>query len=71
MLIKILKIAKNSPDADSLINWKQGSKSTAGYFPERCYEVIQRRTTREKFGNMTIGDVNDLLDELAANNEDK
>ncbi|KAL8905852.1 MAG: hypothetical protein Q9207_002372 [Kuettlingeria erythrocarpa] len=70
ILIKVMKINKNSADGYNLINWKQpaqGSSSRmAGDFPGRCHEVIGKRPFRTEVGDMTIGEVNELLDELAA-----
>ncbi|KAL8930574.1 MAG: hypothetical protein Q9208_000444 [Pyrenodesmia sp. 3 TL-2023] len=70
ILIKVMKINKNSADGYNLINWKQpaqGSSSRmAGDFPGRCHEVIGKRPFRTEVGNMTIEEVNELLDELAA-----
>lgn len=70
ILIKVMKINKNSADGYNLINWKQpaqGSSSRmAGDFPGRCHEVIGKRPFRTEVGNMSIGEVNELLDELAA-----
>ncbi|KAG8630697.1 hypothetical protein KVT40_002316 [Elsinoe batatas] len=38
----------------------------AGDFAGRCYEVIKQRPFRSDFGKLTIGDVNEMLDELSA-----
>ncbi|RMD43823.1 hypothetical protein DV735_g1327, partial [Chaetothyriales sp. CBS 134920] len=66
-LIKIMKIDKNSADASKILQWKvpvEGSAS--GDFPSRCYEVMSQRPSRVEPGDMTIGEVNDKLDELSA-----
>lgn len=66
LIVKLLNIPLDSPDAQSLIQWKQGKISSAGNFADRCFEVMEKRETREGHGNMTIGEVNDLLDKLSA-----
>lgn len=70
LLIKIMKINKDSEDGFNLLNWKQPGQSTtsrmAGDFAGRCHEVIAKRPILTKVGDMTIGEVNDLLDELSA-----
>jgi len=69
-LVKIMKIDKNSEDGFSLLNWKLPGQSTgarmAGDFAGRCYEVISKRPFRIDVGDMTIEEVNDLLDQLSA-----
>lgn len=64
-LVKIMKIDKNSEDANNLLNWKSTTTSAAGDFPGRCYEVLQKRPFRVEVGEMTIGEVNDQLDRLS------
>jgi DNA ligase 4 len=70
LLVQIMKIDKHSEDGFSLLNWKLPGQSAAsrmaGDFAGRCYEVISKRPMRTEVGNMTIGEVNDLLDELSA-----
>ena len=68
-LVKVMKIDKNSEDGFSIINWKlpgQSTTKTAGDFASRCREVLAKRPMLTDVGNMTIGEVNDLLDELSA-----
>lgn len=69
MLVKILKIDKNSDDGYNLLNWKQpargGSTRGAGDFPGRAYEIFTKRPFRTDPGDMTIQEVNDLLDKLS------
>lgn len=69
MLVKILKIDKNSDDGHNLLNWKQpargGSTKGAGDFPGRAYEVFTKRPFRTDPGDMSIQEVNDLLDRLS------
>ncbi|KAL8735952.1 MAG: hypothetical protein Q9166_000514 [cf. Caloplaca sp. 2 TL-2023] len=70
LLIRVMKINKDSEDGFNLLNWKQPGQSTtsrmAGDFAGRCQEVIAKRPILTKVGNMSIGEVNTLLDELSA-----
>lgn len=70
LLVEILGLAKDSEDALKLMNWKlPGVKSTsdaAGDFAGRCHEVVMRRASRSTPGNLTIGEVNEMLDRLSA-----
>ena len=65
-----MKIDKNSDDAFNLLNWKVPGQTAAsrmaGDFAGRCYEVLQKRPVQTEVGDMTIGEVNELLDKLAA-----
>ena len=69
LLIKVMKINKDSEDGYNLLNWKQpGQNATskmAGDFAGRCFEVVSKRPMRTQPGNMTIGEVNTLLDKLS------
>ncbi|KAJ6261845.1 hypothetical protein Dda_2644 [Drechslerella dactyloides] len=71
LLIKVLRISKDSDDAYNLIHWKQpriGGDSRAagaGDFPARCYDAISKRALRTEPGDLTIDEVNELLDQLA------
>jgi DNA ligase-4 len=67
LLIKTLKIGAKSDDGLALTEWKmpgQASK-TAGDFPSRCHEVLQKRAMRSGVGDMSIAEVNILLDKLS------
>ena len=70
LLIRVMKINKDSEDGFNLLNWKQPGQTRiskmAGDFAGRCYEVIAKRPIRTEVGDMTIGEVNDLLDKLSA-----
>ncbi|KAI9730999.1 MAG: DNA ligase (ATP) [Cirrosporium novae-zelandiae] len=70
LLVKVMKIDKNSEDGFNLLNWKLPGQSTAsrmaGDFAGRCYEVIVKRPLRTTAGDMTIEEVNDRLDKLSA-----
>ena len=70
LLIKIMKIDKNSDDGYSLLNWKNpgqtSSSRMAGDFAGRCFEALSKRPMRNKVGDMTIDEVNELLDKLSA-----
>ena len=69
LLVKTMKIDKNSEDGFNLINWKLPGRSTAsrmaGDFAGRCFEVLQKRPILTAVGDMLIEEVNDLLDRLA------
>lgn len=76
LLVKIMKIDKNSEDGFSLLNWKVPGQSAAsrmaGDFAGRCFEVISKRPMRTEVGDMLIEEVNDKLDKLSmASKEDE
>ena len=75
LLVQILKINKDSTDGYNLLNWKlPGTKynsAMTGDFAGRCYEVISKRPMRTTVGDMTIGEVNEMLDRLAAAQKDE
>ncbi|KAF9894601.1 DNA ligase (ATP) [Aspergillus nanangensis] len=76
MLVKIMKIDKNSEDGFNLLNWKlpgqMAGGNMAGDFAGRCYDVISKRPMRTEAGNVTIEEVNAKLDQLsAASKEDQ
>lgn len=76
LLVKIMKIDKNSEDGFSLLNWKLPGQSAAsrmaGDFAGRCFEVISKRPMRTEVGDMLIEEVNGRLDQLsAASKEDQ
>ena len=70
LLIKVMKIDRNSEDGYNLLNWKNpgqtSSSRMAGDFAGRCYEALAKREMRTKVGDMTIDEVNELLDKLSA-----
>ena len=69
LLVGILKIKKDSTDGQNLLNWKlpgtKDNSTVTGDFAGRCYEVISKRPMRTSMGNMTIGEVNEMLDRLS------
>lgn len=69
LLVKMLKIDKNSEDGFALLNWKLPGQTTAsrmaGDFAGRCYEVLSKRPLRVAMGDMRIAEVNRLLDQLS------
>ena len=73
LLIQVMKINKDSEDGYNLRNWKQPGQTAAsrmaGDFAGRCFEIMSKRPMRTKPGDMTIQEVNDLLDQLAAANK--
>uniref|UniRef100_A0ACD5UTE0 Uncharacterized protein n=1 Tax=Avena sativa TaxID=4498 RepID=A0ACD5UTE0_AVESA len=65
-LVDALGIAKDSPDALRLTNWRRGGGGrNAGNFALVAAEVLQRRQGMTS-GGLTIKEVNDALDRLAA-----
>lgn len=70
LLVKIMRIDPNSEDGYTILNWKVPGNTMAsrmaGDFAGRCYEVLSKRPMRVEVGDMTIEEVNDLLDELSA-----
>lgn len=73
ILIKLMGISNKSADALSLINWKTPGKSSSssGDFAMRCFEALEQRPLTTEHGQMTIGEVNQLLDKLAAAHGEK
>lgn len=69
LLVKLMKIDKNSEDGYNLLHWKLPGHTTAsrmaGDFAGRCYEVLSKRPIRTELGDMTIAEVNYQLDLLA------
>lgn len=76
MLVKLMKINKTSDDALALINWKlpgrgsASSSTTTGDFAGRCYEIIKKRPMRTTPGDLTVADVNNMLDRLSASSKE-
>jgi DNA ligase-4 len=73
MLVKIMKINKESEDGYNLLNWKlpgQSSTRMAGDFAGRCYDVLSKRPMRTEPGDMSIEEVNEKLDKLAATSKE-
>jgi DNA ligase-4 len=70
LLVKSMRIDPNSEDGYTILNWKVPGNTMAsrmaGDFAGRCYEVLSKRPMRVEVGDMTIEEVNDLLDELSA-----
>ncbi|KAF2140788.1 uncharacterized protein K452DRAFT_299493 [Aplosporella prunicola CBS 121167] len=70
LLVRILRIDKDSEDGFNLLNWKLPGHTThsvmAGDFAGRCFEVISKRPILTKPGNMSIAEVNEKLDLLSA-----
>jgi DNA ligase 4 len=69
LLVRVMKIDKNSDDAHNLLHWKlpgiKASTAMAGDFAGRCFEVISKRPMRTTPGDMTIAEVNEQLDRLS------
>ncbi|KAK0646421.1 ATP dependent DNA ligase domain-containing protein [Cercophora newfieldiana] len=78
LLVKVMKIDKNSEDGYGLTHWKLpaggghgAGRGSAGDFAGRCFEVVGKRAMRVSPGELTIGEVNVLLDRLAAASGEK
>ncbi|CAL9149196.1 unnamed protein product [Musa hybrid cultivar] len=67
-VVDALGLAKDSPDALRLVNWRKGgarSGANAGNFALIAAEVLQRRQGMVS-GGLTIRELNNLLDQLAS-----
>lgn len=69
LFIKVLDLARDSGDATALMEWKGGHMGSAGVFSDKCYEVLMKRSTHTSYSELTIDDVNSMLDELAQETE--
>ncbi|CAK9273004.1 unnamed protein product [Sphagnum jensenii] len=68
LLAEALGLSKDAEDAIKLQNWRKGGQragSNAGNFPFVAAEVLYRRQ-KTTSGGLKIGDINRLLDRLAA-----
>lgn len=74
LLVRLLKIDKNSDDGYNLLHWKIPGQTMAarlaGDFAGRCFEVISKRPMRTAVGDMTVAEVNEQLDRLAASSSE-
>lgn len=66
LFVRILGISPASEDAISIAKWKiPGARGAAGDFPGRLYEVLRSRAAISDWGDMSIDEVNELLDQLS------
>jgi len=69
MYVDMLALPETSEDARSLLEWKKPQagfqRNEQGNFPEVVYSVIKDRCTITR-GSITVGEINKLLDALAA-----
>ncbi|KAJ8521547.1 hypothetical protein ONZ45_g1752 [Pleurotus djamor] len=65
--IKLIPLGPRDPDSIRLLNWKRPSERNAssGDFPTVLYDVVSKRSSVIQ-GSLTIEELNQLLDELAA-----
>ncbi|KFA52786.1 hypothetical protein S40293_00858 [Stachybotrys chartarum IBT 40293] len=74
LLVKLMKIDRNSEDGYNLLHWKLPGQTTAsrlaGDFAGRCFEVISKRPMRTALGDMTVAEVNEQLDKLASSSSE-
>ncbi|KAJ3032631.1 DNA ligase (ATP), partial [Rhizophlyctis rosea] len=69
--VEVMGIAPTSPDAESLINWRNPGKSgqkAAGDFPTVLFNVVSSRSNR-RTSSVSIADINDKLDILNTTND--
>ena len=72
LLVKAMRIDKNSTDAQGMLDWKLPSHAgAAGDFPGRCHEALSKRSRRTDVGDMRVDEVNTLLDQLAVTQGEK
>ncbi|KAI0078668.1 ATP-dependent DNA ligase [Panus rudis PR-1116 ss-1] len=66
--IKLIPLRPKDPDAVRLLNWKRPTDryKTSGDFPQVLLEVVKQRSSVTST-TLTVQDVNDILDQLAAN----
>lgn len=71
LYIDVLGLPKNGPEANKLLNYRAPtiSQGEAGDFAGMAYFVLKKRCTSQ--GNLSIKEVNDFLDSVAANNAGK
>ncbi|XP_076100664.1 DNA ligase 4-like isoform X2 [Mytilus galloprovincialis] len=71
LLIEVLCLGKDSPDANRLLNYKapKSAKMEAGDFASVAYYVLKNRCPEK--GSLTIKEVNNCLDGIATNNAAK
>ncbi|KAJ3046908.1 DNA ligase (ATP), partial [Rhizophlyctis rosea] len=69
--VEVMGIAPTSPDAESLINWRNPGKSgqkAAGDFPTVLFNVVSSRANK-RASKVSIADINEKLDILNATND--
>ncbi|KAI0642168.1 ATP dependent DNA ligase domain-containing protein [Trametes meyenii] len=66
--ISLIPLGQHDPDAIRLRNWKKPTERdrSAGDFPTVLFEVVNKRSSVDE-GNLSVDQVNDLLDELSRN----
>ncbi|VDI65266.1 Hypothetical predicted protein [Mytilus galloprovincialis] len=71
LLIEVLCLGKDSPDANRLLNYKAptSAKMESGDFASVAYYVLKNRCPEK--GSLTIKEVNNCLDGIATNNAAK
>ncbi|KAK7686237.1 DNA ligase (ATP) [Cerrena zonata] len=68
MYIKLIPLQPKDSDSTRLLNWKRPSDrfKTSGDFPNVLYEVVCKRSSIVE-GTLSVEELNDVLDQLAAN----
>ncbi|RXW22137.1 hypothetical protein EST38_g3713 [Candolleomyces aberdarensis] len=66
--IKLIPLGMRDPDSIRLLNWKRPTErdKSSGDFPQILCEVVSKRSSVIE-GNLTIDDLNEVLDDLAKN----
>ncbi|CAH0695405.1 unnamed protein product [Spodoptera exigua] len=65
LLVKVLSLSKQSRDAQKLLNYRSANNSQDSDFPGVAYFAFKSRM-KPKCEEITIGDINALLDSIAA-----
>lgn len=69
LVVKTLNLSKDSEDAKQLLNYKSGNLASVGNFSLVCAEIIKKRNPNVSYSDMTVDDVNKVLDELSEVNK--
>lgn len=64
-ILEILKIPKNSETTETIMKWKRSGNAKGARMSDICIDVIKSRRTDNKGGNISITEVNQILDRLA------
>lgn len=67
-LIDAIPLSKQSQDGKRLLKWRSESSSKDLDFAGEAYYVLKSKARNPT--NLRIGDINDMLDKIAANNVD-
>lgn len=65
LVVKTLNLSKDSEDAKQLLDYKSGNLASVGNFSLVCAEIIKKRNPNVNYSDMTVDDVNKVLDDLS------